>query len=79
VRVEVFQDGVATVADEGLFPVKAGFGETLDVDVVGHHSLADVLKINEIILSRDFVWVVHEESCMSTCFRAQGIPIVIVG
>ena len=42
------------------------------------HPLADILKVDEIILGGDFVGVVHEESSVAARFRAQGIPIIVV-
>jgi hypothetical protein len=55
---EVAKDLIASVPRVPLLPVDSSFGETKNIDVVADHALADVLKVDKVVLGGDLVWIV---------------------
>jgi hypothetical protein len=60
-------------------PIDTCLGETEDINVMRKHALADVLKVNKIILGRDSVRIVQQQTQVSIGFGPEGAAAVVVG
>jgi hypothetical protein len=79
VRPEVPEDLIASISGTTELPIDTCLGEAEDINVMRKHALADALKVNKIILGRDSVRIVQQQTQVSVGFGPKGAATAVVG